>query len=174
MRLRDLLAGDDLYGLVGSPEMDPLTEKDALQEARLNEVVFDAVNMRMGMLFDLRGALQLQMAYTGLLVLGGVQNLSWSSDRRPTLRTAWNVVGSRPLNEGGVISLRLFFFPDAELTVVGQSAVFYAGDVPGLPDTPPDFAGRDEEVAAGMASMDSSFEPTQATFVEPLSATGVL
>jgi hypothetical protein len=66
VRLRDLLAGDELHGLVGSPEMDPLTEKDALQEARLNEVVLDVVNMRMGMLFDVRGALQLQMAYTGL------------------------------------------------------------------------------------------------------------
>jgi hypothetical protein len=32
----------------------------------------------------------------------------------------------------------------------------------------PDFAWSDEEVAAGMASMDSPFEPTQGTFIEPL------
>jgi len=65
MKVRDLLAGAELRGLAGSPEMDPLTEKDALQEARLNEVVFDALNMRAGLLFDLRGALQLRTAYTG-------------------------------------------------------------------------------------------------------------
>lgn len=169
MRLRDLLTGDLMGALVGSPEADPLTEKDALQEARLNEVIFDAVNSRAGLLFDLRGSLQLRTAHTGLLVLGGVERLSWSSERRHTTRTAWNVVGSLPVNEDGVINLKLFFFPDAELTVVARSAAFYAGDVPGLPDTPPDFADSDEAVAVGMASMDSPFEPTQAILIRPKS-----
>jgi hypothetical protein len=167
MRLRDLLGGHLAGAMIGSPEMDPLTEKDALQEARLNEMIFDAVNRRVGLLFDLRGALQLRTAYTGLLVLGGVESLIWDSERRSSTRTAWNVVGSLPVNEDGVVNLKLFFFPDAELTVVARSAAFYAGDVPGLPDTPPDFASSDEEVAAGMASMDSPFEPTQATLIEP-------
>ena len=45
--------------------MDPLTERDALQEGRLNEVVVDAVNMRVGLLFDLRGALRPRMADAG-------------------------------------------------------------------------------------------------------------
>jgi hypothetical protein len=171
MRVRDLLAGAELSETVGSPEMDPLTEKDALQEARLSEMVFDAVNKRVGMLFDLRGALQLRMAYTGLLVLRAVEDFSWDSDHRLTIRTAWNVVGSIPVNEDGVVSLRLYFSPDAEMAVVARSAAFYAGDVLGLPDTPPDFAGSDAEVAAGMASMDSPFAPTQATFIEPLNLT---
>lgn len=79
----------------------------------------------------------------------GWTGFSWASERRSTARTAWNVVGSEPVNEDGVVNLRLFFFPDAELTVVARSAAFYAGDVPGLPDAPPDFAGSDAEVAAG-------------------------
>jgi hypothetical protein len=169
MRLRDLLTGDLMGALVGSPEVDPLTEKDALQEARLNEVIFDAVNRRAGLLFDLRGSLQLRTAHAGLLVLGSVEDLNWSSQRRRTTRTAWNVVGSLPVNEDGVINLKLFFFPDAELIVVARSAAFYAGEVPGLPDTPPDFFDSDEAVAAGMASMDSLFEPTQATLIQPQS-----
>jgi hypothetical protein len=41
MKVRDLLAGAALPGMVGSPEMGPLTEKGALQEARLNEIAFD-------------------------------------------------------------------------------------------------------------------------------------
>jgi hypothetical protein len=101
MRLRDLLDRDVVGALLGSPEMDPLTGKDALQEARLNEVTFDAVRGRAGVLFDLRGALQLRMAYTGLLVLGGVEKFSWSSEQRHTARTAWNVVASLPVNEDG-------------------------------------------------------------------------
>ena len=170
MRLRNLLEGQVVADAkVGSPEMDPLTEKDALQEARLNEMTFDAVNRRVGLLFDLRGALQLRMSGTGLLVLTGVESFTWISERRSSIRTAWNVVGSLPVNEGGAINLKLFFFPDAELTAVARSAAFYAGDVLGLPDTPPDFASSDEEVALGMASMDSLFEPTQATFIEPYS-----
>ncbi len=167
MRLRDLLTRGVGGALVGSPEMDPLTEKDALQEALLTEVIFDAVNNRAGLLFDLRGALQLRMAYTGLLVLGEVESFSWKSERWPAARTAWNVVGSLPVNGGGVINLSLSFFPDADLTVAARRGAFYAGDVPGLPDAPPDLAGSDDEVAAAMATMDSQFEPTQTTFIEP-------
>ena len=50
----------------------------------------------------------------------------------------------------------------ADLIVVARSAAFFAGDVPGLPEVPPEFAGNDEAVARGMASMDSPFEPAQA------------
>jgi len=46
-----------------------------------------------------------------------------------------------------------------------RSAAFHAGDVPGLPEIPPDFADSDEVVAAGMASTDSPLEPTQATVI---------
>lgn len=164
----DLVAGAQMAGLVGSPEMDPLTEKDALVCAPLVEMVFDAVNMRAGLLFDLRVAEQLRMANTGLIVLGGVEAFEWRANQRPAVRTSWSVDASVPSNSDGVVNLRLVFFPSAELTVVARSAAFFAGDVPGLPDAPPDFAGSDEEVSAGMASMDSPFEPTQATFIEPL------
>ncbi len=168
MTLRNLIAGAPVTALVGSPEMDPLTEKDALVCAPLVEAVFDAVNMRVGLLFDLRVAEQLRMANTGLIVLGGVEAFEWRAERRPTARTSWNVDASVPANKDGVVNLRLIFFPSADLTVAARSAAFFAGDVPGLPEAPPDFAGGDAEVAAGMASMDSPFEPTQATFIEPL------
>jgi hypothetical protein len=164
---RELIAGAPVAAMVGSPEMDPLTEEHALQDARLNETLFDAVNMRAGLLFDLRGAMQLRMAYTGLIVLGGVESFAWRAERRFTKRFSWAVDASRPANKDGVLSLSLTFYHGAGLTVVARSAAFYAGDVPGLPDAPPDFAGSDAEVAAGMASMDSPFEPTQATFIEP-------
>ena len=168
MTPRDLIAGAPVTALVGTPEMDPLTEKDALVCAPLVEAVFDAVNMRVGLLFDLRVAEQLRMANTGLIVLGGVEAFEWRAERRRTARTSWNVDASVPANKDGVVNLRLIFFPSADLTVAARSAAFFAGDVPGLPEAPPDFAGGDAEVAAGMASMDSPFEPTQATFIEPL------
>jgi hypothetical protein len=169
MRPRDLMAGVPVTAMVGSPEMDPLTEQDALVCAPLVEVVFDAVDMRAGLLFDLRVAEQLRMANTGLVILCGVEVFQWRAEPRTTSRTSWNVASSVPSNEDGSVNLRLVFFPSAELNVTARSAAFFAGDVPGLPDAPPDFAGSGDEVAAGMASMDSPFEPTQATFIEPLS-----
>jgi hypothetical protein len=167
MTARDLMADASLAAMVGSPEMDPLTEVDALTGAPLIEAVFDAVNMRVGLLFDLRVAEQLRMANTGLIVLSGVEDFKWRGERRHASRTSWNVDASVPSNNDGIVSLRLIFFPSAELTVVARSAAFFAGDVPDLPDAPPDFADSNEDVAAGMASMDSPFEPTQATFIEP-------
>ena len=46
MTPRELVAGARVTALVGSPEMDPLTEDDALREAQLNEALLDAKNMR--------------------------------------------------------------------------------------------------------------------------------
>jgi hypothetical protein len=132
-------------------------------------VVFNPVEMCAGLLFDLRVAEQLRMANTGLVVLWGVEVLQWRAEPRTTPRTSWNVASSVPSNKDGSVNLRLVFFPSAEMNVLARSAAFFAGDVPDLPDAPPDFAGRDDEVAAGMASMDSLFEAIQATYVEPLS-----
>jgi hypothetical protein len=95
-----------------------------------------AVNMRVGLLFDLRVAEQLRMANTGLIVLGGVEAFEWRAERRPTARTSWNVDASVPANRDGVVNLRLIFFPSADLTVAARSAAFFAGDVPGLPEAP--------------------------------------
>lgn len=144
--------------------MDPLAEQDALQEAQLVELLFDPVTRRLGLLFDLRQALQLRLANTGLMTFDAVEQLSWSAAQRATPRTAWTVVGSVPAVQGGSIKLELFFVPDAELHVLGRGAVFYVGQVAGLPAAPPDFTdGTPEMIAKGMASMRSSFEPKYMT-----------
>jgi hypothetical protein len=165
MTPRDLLAGVRLSAM-GSPEMDPLADKDALVSAPLVEAVYDAVNMRVGLLFDLRVAVQLRMVNTGLIVLGSVEAFQWRAERRRSARTSWNVDVSVPSKKDGLVRLRLVFFPFAELTVVARNAAFFGGDVPGLPDVPPDFGGSDAVVAAGMTSMESPFELVQATFIE--------
>jgi hypothetical protein len=155
--------------LLGSPEMDPLTEADALQEAQLTEFLFDAVTMRAGLLFDLRQALQLRMGNTGLLVLEGVKSLEWAVSARSDTRTAWTLVGSTPENEQGEMKLTLFLVPDGEVHLLARGGAFYVGEVIGLPEAPPDFgSGSDDLIAAGMASMNSPFVPSHATFLEPL------
>lgn len=65
MRIDDLLLQDyTLRRLTAKPEMDPLTEVGALQEAQLLGLKFDAVSGVAGLLFELRMALQLRETNT--------------------------------------------------------------------------------------------------------------
>jgi hypothetical protein len=57
--IQDLLSLPPTLRDLAAPEMDPLTEEDALREAQLLDVRFDAVRSTLGLLFELRVALQL-------------------------------------------------------------------------------------------------------------------
>ncbi|MFI5712276.1 hypothetical protein [Kribbella sp. NPDC051620] len=78
MKINELLLSDPAHRLHASlPEMDPLTEEDALQEAQVLDVRYDALAGVVGIIFELRQALQLQEANTGVLVACGVHTLTW-------------------------------------------------------------------------------------------------
>jgi hypothetical protein len=136
------------YG--AQPEMDPLTEKDALQEAQLLDLRFDALRSTVGLLFELRLALQLRTANTGVLVAHGVRDLSWTAGSRSTAKTAWTVGGSFPSNENRLFHLELGMWPapGAQLRLIAESAAFFAGDVVGLDEAPPDYGLDDDVVRA--------------------------
>ena len=143
------------------PEMDPLTEDDALQEAQLLDVRFDALRSTAGLLFELRTALQLREANTGVLIVRGVRTLTWSSCPRDTERTAWTVGGSVVTSTDWWFGLELGLWPapGAQLSVTAESAAFLVGDVPGL-DRIPDYLEDDEcTVRDQLASWQSQFEP---------------
>jgi hypothetical protein len=91
-----LVAGHEHEGLLGTPEMDPLTEQGALQDAQLVEVMFDAVSRRLGWLLDLRMAFQLRMANTGLVVFEQVEGFGWVGKNTSVARVAWPVDDSIP------------------------------------------------------------------------------
>ncbi len=151
------------------PEMDPLTEDDALQEAQLLDVRFDALRSTLGLLFELRTALQRREANTGVLVARGVRELSWSAGQRATPRTAWTVGGSVTSNADRLFSLDLGMWPPpgAQLRVVSESAAFFAGDVPGLEGIP-DYGSDDEaEIRANLAAWSAEFVPVHAVFLDP-------
>lgn len=151
------------------PGMDPLTENGSLQEAQLLEVRFDAVRSTAGLLFDLRGALQLREANTGVLILRGVQTLSWLAGPRETGRTAWTVGGSTVTGTDRlfVLEVGLWPVPGALLTVSAEVATFLAGDVPGL-DRIADYTDDDEPTLRGQtASWQSEFEPVCVSVYPP-------
>lgn len=171
MTIEDLLLpSPGLRAYAAQPEMDPLTEDDALQEAQLLDIRCDALRLTVGLLFDLRLALQLREANTGVLVARGVRELSWSAASRSTDLTTWTVGGSVPRNENQLFGLKLGMWPapGAQLSLVAESAAFFAGDVPGLAETPPDYGDDDDTtIRAGLAGWNSQFTPVHAVFLDP-------
>jgi hypothetical protein len=167
MVVEDLLEPDERWRTYASlPEMDPLTEADALQEAQLLDLRFDALRSTVGLLFELRVALQLREANTGVLVARGVRELSWTAEQHPTGRTAWVVLGSSPEAEERLFRLNLLMRPKGGLRLRAESAAFFAGDVAGL-DQIPDYGEDDEEtVRANLAGWRSEFVPMRAVFLD--------
>lgn len=170
MKVDDLLLLDPaLRQHASMPEMDPLTEEDALQEAQVLDVRFDALARVVGILFELRQALQLQEANTGVLVAHGVRELTWAGPGRDTTLTAWSVGSSVPQARDQLFGLNLVMWPHpgAQLSLTAESAAFFAGDVPGLAEAPPDYTDRDRaELGHEIACWDSSFEPVSAVFLD--------
>lgn len=164
MLLEELLISRTEVGQ--APIMDALSEAGALQEAQLLDVRVCALTSTVGLLFDLRTALQLRTANTAVVIGRGVQEFSWSAEHRKSARTAWNVTASEP-ERADPFSLWLSFFPRARLGLVSERAEFYVGDVPRLDPIPPDYGFDDEaRIKLGLATWTSIFEPMQATFVD--------
>ncbi len=171
MNIEDLLSDADRRRFAAQPEMDPLTEAAALQEAQLLDVRVHALTSTVGLLFDLRTALQFMEGNTALLIARGVREFGWAAEPRASVRTAWNVVSSEPSVCDRVFSIRLGFVPSARLTLAAESAEFYVGDVDALSDTPPDYGGADDAaIRAGLANWCSPFSPVHAVFLDPAPA----
>lgn len=166
--IEDLLSLDSpLRRFSAQPEMDPLTEHDALQEAQLLDVRFDALRSRVGLLFELRVALQLREANTGVLVAHGVRKFGWSATARPTGRTAWNVISSTPQCSDRLFELSLLCWPEGHLELSAESAAFFVGDVAGIGESPPDYSDDESVVQTGLAGWRSIFTPVHAVFLDP-------
>ncbi|WP_372968626.1 hypothetical protein [Microbacterium sp.] len=85
-----------------------------------------------------------------------------------TERTAWTVDGSVVTSTDRLFGLKLGLWPapGAQLTLSAASAVFVAGDVPGL-DRIPDYLDDDElTIRAPLASWRSAFGPVSAVFLD--------
>jgi hypothetical protein len=146
--------------------MDPLAEDDALREAQLLDIRCDATRTTLGLLFDLRTALQLEEGNTGVLVGHGLRELAWSAGARVTAFTAWSVMTSAPRWEDGLLSLRLGMYPRADLDLVVERASFHVIDIPGIGETPPDYGSDEDTVAAGLPNWQSHYVGIHGTFAD--------
>jgi hypothetical protein len=151
------------------PEMDPLTEPDALREAQLLDAQFDVLRSTAGLLFEMRCAEQLRDCDAAVLILRGVRKFSWDgyTDGKPP--QAWWIVSSIVTSSDGIFGLELdmSFNPGAHLTLQSEHAEFYAMRVPGLGEIPDYGEDDDSTIRAQLPSWRSEFEPTGITFFEP-------
>lgn len=123
----------------------------------------------MGVIFELRQALQIQEANTGVLVVRGVRTLAWDGPARETMVTAWSVGSSVPRVRDRLFELSLVLWPHpgARLTLTAETAEFVVGDVPGLGEVPPDYSERDRiALRDEVACWSSPVEPVSAVFVD--------
>lgn len=164
MIIEDLLVWRDRRSLAAVPEADALSEVDALLEAALLDVRFDATTSSAWLLFDCRGAVHLEMGNTAIVVVHGVTGLQWRAEPR-SQRTWWAVMGWHPTAAERAFSCTADLSPGGRIHVAGTAAEFYVGDIPGGDDPPPDFtSATDEEIRAGLASWASVFEVVHASF----------
>ncbi|MFK4728107.1 hypothetical protein ROT00_00295 [Agromyces mediolanus] len=143
------------------PEMDALTESDALQEAQLLAVELDALAGSVSILLDLRVSLHFGAVDTAMIVARGVRGFHWNCPGRQPGLTAWSIGSSEVRNDpnGFRMSLSMWPSPGAQLEFVAASAEFLVGKVEGLSEAPPDFAEGDTAlVRAGVPHWDSMFD----------------
>lgn len=133
-------------------EADALTESGALVEAALLDVRLDATTAQLWLLFDCRGALQIDEGNTAIVVVHNVTELRWETVARR--RRMWPAVMSwEPIPGFRQIRISAGLEPNASLEVVGSGGDFYVGNIPGGDDPPPDFnRATDDEIRRGLAS----------------------
>ncbi|MDA8044450.1 MAG: hypothetical protein M0Z30_04310 [Actinomycetota bacterium] len=170
MSITELLNDPGRRDHASMPEMDALVDADALQEADLVDVRFDAGSSSVALLLDLRTALQFRLANTAVLVLRDVKELYWAADEpQGARRIAHYIMSSKPGVDLNRFALEVVCLRGWRFRATGLTAEFYVGDVPGLPEAPPNFAEDDwQAITVGMASWDSLFKPGWATFLDPV------
>lgn len=175
------LKGNRAY--TSMPGRDPLRDQDALHDAALVDLRFDATALTLGLLFDLRGAIEFQShddPYVGILVARGVVQFDWTNpllsprskppDHQAVLSSRqWHAtVSSVPTSRDGRFSLRITTFSDIEIRLEADTAEFYGGDMPGMDRPPPDFMEHDDAVIrAGLPQWSTPFTLTVATILSP-------
>jgi hypothetical protein len=141
--INDLVHARPFPKVLGSVEVDPLRDADALQEAQFLDSRVCHLTSTAALLFELRTSLQFEEGNSALLVVRGLRSFDWKSPTKQVPLAALTVVSNAPDRLGDSCSLRFEFFPEAHLAVAGDLAEFYVLEVEGIGDVPPDYSSGD-------------------------------
>lgn len=146
-----------------APAVDPFSDEDALLEAQIIEIRYDAIRSALGVILEMRLAERIGEASTALLTASGLTDFSWKQVDREDGNTAWTIIGSVPKNVGPILSLELIASPSASLSFTAQRAAFYSVRIGELENAaPPDYVDQDmAEIRNGVARWSSEAEVIQ-------------
>lgn len=110
-----------------------------LQEATLLSWRYEAVARALGLILDLRYALEIENASIGVLVSRNTFMFEWMEDHRhgPPI---WYSLTGLTLGVSHPFSLTLGFEPGAELSIDADEAILYIGTAAISAGAPPDFS----------------------------------
>ncbi|WP_370614484.1 hypothetical protein [Mumia sp. Pv 4-285] len=149
------------------PEVDPLVDADAMEEAQLLDVRIDALRRTVGLLFELRVAMNLRHSDVAVVIAHGVRDFAFEPHRWYPKLTAWSVGIWTPSASNEYFNLEFGMDPDADCRLVADRACFYGVEVPGLPANPPDYTTYDDDlIRSGLPSWQSQFTLVNATTFE--------
>jgi hypothetical protein len=141
MTIEDLLRPNQTLAPVTAPEMDPLREEDALQEAQLLDVRIDVLGSTAGLLLELRTSLHFTDGNAAVLVIRDPREIRWQSAPIGLPLTAFTVVTSRAsMEDTGLLTFAVELTPEASLEIYGGEAELYVVEVPEIGDAPPDYS----------------------------------
>lgn len=167
MILEEFLTSDDRKRVSRAVEVDALRDRDALQDAALLDIRVSGVWSCAWLLLDCKGALNIRDGNTAVLVVHGLDELTWVSESDPPGRLNRAVESWTPTIKNPGWGLSAMLWRNATLTVAARSGEFYVGDVPGGDDPPPDFVVEDDAtVRARLASWASDFSPHYCSVLE--------
>jgi len=121
--------------------LEPDDVDDALNEAEIRAVYFNAVASRLVVVFDRRTSLAKPAAAVAIFVSEGVRKLGWDAPSRASHLTAWTVndVAISAGTDHTSFTVGCWPAPGGILTVSAESALLVFGDIADLPEMPPDF-----------------------------------
>ncbi|WP_261719709.1 hypothetical protein [Streptomyces sp. FZ201] len=147
--VKDLVHARPYPESLGSVDMDPFREADALQEAQLLDSRVCHLTATAALLFELRTSLQFEEGNAALLVVRGLRSFGWKSPGKQVPLAALTVVASAAEREDDSLRASFEFFPEARLVVEGDLAEFYVLEVEGIGDVPPDYSSGDLKTVQG-------------------------
>jgi hypothetical protein len=158
--IEDFLTDRSRHRVPKSVEADPLREKGALEGAALLDIRMSAVWTYAWLLFDCKGALNIQEGNSALLVAHNISEFSWSCREEVVGPRNRAVERWEPIANNAGWSVEALLWQNAALSLQARHCEFFVGDVPGGDDAPPDFVADDDTtIRAGLASWASQFEP---------------
>jgi hypothetical protein len=112
-----------------------------------------------GLLLDLRQALQIREGSAAAPLVRGVTAIEWQSATTQSGRLAWKIIGSLPQVDSEGFSLETSFIWPATLSIKGGRAELYVGNIAGLSAAPPDYVHDDDAaISADLPSWTRPFE----------------